>query len=147
MGGGIAYAISKTFTNAVMRDLQTPYADKNKLGTFSFSAEAVKQELIYDFESRQLIDHAEKHHLSKDDLICDKTLFVVNAYTQYKPGKDLHVWAMAAALARVAEEFSGMVFGMPLIGCGIAGGDWDELREMVDIIFHKEELIVVHYDK
>jgi O-acetyl-ADP-ribose deacetylase (regulator of RNase III) len=138
MDGGIAREVAKSFPSAGTKDAMTVYGDKNKLGTFSYAVDGVDQRLLCDFDERRLVEY-------KSDY--DKTLFVVNAYTQYKPGRDLYPWALAAALARVTAEFSGKVFGMPLIGCGIAGGDWEELKKIIDIIFHDERLIVVHYDK
>lgn len=50
---------------------------------------------------------------------------VVNAYTQYEPGPNLDYNALTLCLRKINNKFKGKHIGLPLIGCGIAGGVWD----------------------
>lgn len=58
---------------------------------------------------------------------------VVNAYTQYSYGKNhtegisvpLDYEALTLCLRKINHEFKGKHIGLPLIGCGLAGGIWD----------------------
>ena len=56
----------------------------------------------------------------------DKDVFVVNAYTQYKPSKGNDVFEYTAfdlILQKLSYEFPYGNFGFPYIGMGLAGGD------------------------
>ncbi len=58
-----------------------------------------------------------------------KRLDVVNAYTQYhygtKFGTPLSLEALTLCLRKINTIFKGKHIGLPLIGCGLAGGLWD----------------------
>lgn len=64
-------------------------------------------------------------------------LIVVNAMTQYSFGRDgVHVDydAVEAAFLRVKllARDSGLPVHFPLIGCGLAGGDWAEVSARIE---------------
>lgn len=58
---------------------------------------------------------------------------IVNAYTQYNYGKNhrdgtdkpLDYEALTLCLRKINHIFKGKHIGLPLIGCGLAGGVWD----------------------
>jgi O-acetyl-ADP-ribose deacetylase (regulator of RNase III) len=60
-------------------------------------------------------------------------LFVVNAYTQYNYGKNhkdgnlrpADYEAITLCMRKMNSIFKGKHIGLPLIGAGLAGGDWD----------------------
>jgi O-acetyl-ADP-ribose deacetylase (regulator of RNase III) len=54
-----------------------------------------------------------------------ESLHVINAYTQYEPGKNLDYEALTLCLRKINKIFKGKHIGLPQIGCGIAGGIWD----------------------
>ena len=64
-------------------------------------------------------------------------LFVVNAYSQYhwktssKYGFPLDYDALRLCLRKINHQFKGMKIGMPKIGCGLAGGDWNLVTKMI----------------
>lgn len=68
-----------------------------------------------------------------------KPLYVVNAYTQYGYGrnhkfgseKPLDYEALDSCLQRINRTFAGKKVGLPQIGCGLAGGDWKLVKEMI----------------
>lgn len=66
-------------------------------------------------------------------------LTVVNAYTQYKYGKyhpdgvenPLDYEALTLCLRKMNHIFKGQHIGLPQIGCGLAGGEWFKVREII----------------
>ncbi len=62
-------------------------------------------------------------------------LVVVNAYTQVFPGKgSLSYTGLKHCFRNVRKEFGGrgLRFGYPLIGAGLAGGEWAVIAEIID---------------
>ena len=107
MGAGIAKPIAQTFPEALAADKATPHGDRSKLGTMSIA------------------------HVDRDDL----RLVVVNAYTQFHwkgRGRKADYEAIAAAFAQVAATFPDARIGYPLIGAGLAGGDWAEIAPRIN---------------
>ncbi|MEM1350453.1 MAG: macro domain-containing protein, partial [Myxococcota bacterium] len=103
MGAGIARQIKARFPEAYDADRATEKGDASKLGTCS-------------------VAHAQRG---------DHELTMVNAYTQVHwrgRGKKVDEDAIARCFAWVKQEFGGKRIGIPRIGAGLAGGDWDEIR-------------------
>jgi O-acetyl-ADP-ribose deacetylase (regulator of RNase III) len=69
-------------------------------------------------------------------------LIVVNSYTQYHYGKNhsdgvyspVNYEAITLCMKKINHKFKGKSIGLPKIGCGLAGGDW----QIVQRIFVKE---------
>lgn len=108
MGAGIAAAISKKFPAAAEVDAKTFKGSYNKLGTFS----------------NVLITSNEKH------------TYILNLYTQFHGGANLNLLALRMCMHKVNRYFKGKKIGLPLIGAGIAGGDWNVISQII-----KEELV------
>ena len=67
-----------------------------------------------------------------------KNLYVVNAYTQFYPGQNspgcnqpLDYEALTLCLRKMNLVFKDMHIGLPQIGCGLAGGDWNEVKKII----------------
>jgi O-acetyl-ADP-ribose deacetylase (regulator of RNase III) len=61
-------------------------------------------------------------------------LTVVNAYTQYSFGTDrqhLDYDALRLCLRKVNHIFKGKKVGLPLLGAGLAGGDWTLIKKII----------------
>jgi O-acetyl-ADP-ribose deacetylase (regulator of RNase III) len=64
-------------------------------------------------------------------------VFVVNAYAQYhwklpsKYGFPLDYDALRLCLRKINHRFTGLHVAMPKIGCGLAGGDWNHVTQMI----------------
>lgn len=128
MGAGIALPIGKTFPEAKKADEIYKAKPINRLGNFTVG------------------------HNTKYDLV------IVNFYTQFTPGPDLKIWALRnsfrnfveALRETLAEEdgesFEGLRLGLPLIGCGIAGGDWKEVSKIVKEEFKDFEVTIVKFN-
>lgn len=72
------------------------------------------------------------------------SLYVVNSYTQYNYGKNhkdgekkpIVYEAVRQCMKEINQKFKGEHVGLPLIGSGLAGGDWSLISKII-----KEELI------
>jgi O-acetyl-ADP-ribose deacetylase (regulator of RNase III) len=74
-------------------------------------------------------------------------LFVVNAYTQYKPGPDFRYKALNQCLKSMSQIFDGKRIGLPKIGSGIGGGDWGVIEGMIKKTLSNCEVTVVNFNK
>jgi O-acetyl-ADP-ribose deacetylase (regulator of RNase III) len=53
---------------------------------------------------------------------------IINAYAQYFGGANFDINAFIHILKQVNEDFTGMNIGIPMIGCGIGGADWESVQ-------------------
>lgn len=121
MGGGIAAQLSIKYPQVLQADHCTKAGDSTKLG---FWTEAVVRDDLHSFT-------------------------VINAYTQYRPstGSDVFEYdKFGEFLSRFStyigqeyrfrlEEDSNHVkisIGFPMIGAGLAGGDWSRILAMIE---------------
>lgn len=120
MGAGIAKQIKAQFPEAYAADLRTPKSDRNKLGTISTA------------------------RIQRGD----RAFHIVNAYTQFNwrgQGVLADYSAIRAAMRRVKQDFAGKRIGYPLIGAGLAGGDWAVISAIVDEELAGEDHALVVY--
>ena len=118
MGKGIALTIKQEFPEAYVADRKTKYGDSSKLGTYS-KAEAV-----------------------------GRALTIVNAYTQfdyrgYGPKADYK--AIENAFKRLKTEFTGKKIAYPMIGAGLAKGDWERISGIINSALEGEDHTLVIY--
>lgn len=97
-------------------------------------------------------------HCTNDDLLghifavnSDDKL-IINCFTQQNYGYDGQVYLNYEALEmcmRGVREFckgySVSEVAMPKIGCGLAGGDWEKVKKILDKTFHKKHFHVKVY--
>ena len=86
----------------------------------------------------------------------DEPLFyVVNSYTQYNYGrnhsdgddKPLSYEALTLCLRKINHKFKGKHIGLPQIGCGLAGGDWEKVKAIIQKELVDCDATVVIYNK
>jgi O-acetyl-ADP-ribose deacetylase (regulator of RNase III) len=117
-GAGIARAIKQRWPATHYTDVQhTAYGDRNKLGSVTTTQVSPK-------------------------------LTVVNAYTQFGYGSgrpNVDYEAIRAAFRRIKQLYGnkGLRFGIPKIGAGLAGGDWNIIAKIVDEVMEVEDITVV----
>lgn len=122
MGAGIAKQIRDYFFEAYEADYKDEREPIIKLGSFS----------------RCVTEYGE----------------IYNLYTQLEPGRNFEYQALKSSLEKlhfylsVKQEVTGLPIepiGIPFIGAGIGGGDWDIIKR----IFEQSRLdfIVVEYEK
>jgi O-acetyl-ADP-ribose deacetylase (regulator of RNase III) len=120
MGGGIAKAVRETFPEAYQADQKTEPGDVSKLGSCTSA-------------TIQLNDHR---------------MEVVNAYTQFdyrQHGDEVLVdyLAVRSCMKWLKERYSGQRIGLPRIGAGLAGGDWEIIRQIIDEELAGEDVTLV----
>jgi O-acetyl-ADP-ribose deacetylase (regulator of RNase III) len=119
MGAGIAPQIKNKFPDAYAADCATSKGDLDKMGTISYS-EATKP-------------------------------IVVNLYGQFDTNgrrsgnMDLDYDALRKAIKAMKNKFSGKMFGLPMIGAGLAGGDWSIIEKIIEDEMRGEMVTIVRY--
>lgn len=119
MGSGIAPQIKHKFPEAYAVDCATTKGDESKLGTITHT-------------------------------VTQNTPIVVNIYSQFgysrQHGKmDLDYDALRLGLRAMRNKFSGKTFGMPKIGAGLAGGDWDVIEKIIEEEMRGEYVTIVNW--
>ena len=90
--------------------------------------------------------HGDEDKLGNYSMAIKGNLFVVNAYTQYRYGTDqvqVDYGAMRDVFKLIKRDFSGKRIGFPLIGCGLAGGDWNKVSAIIDDVLVGENYTCV----
>ena len=105
MGGGIAKQIRQAFPEAHDADCGTAVCDPRKIGSFSFAKANVNN---------------------------GKRLVIVNGYTQLLAGGQVNYHAVRKVMKQVKQNFYGKRIGYPMIGSGLAGGDWDRIKDIIE---------------
>jgi O-acetyl-ADP-ribose deacetylase (regulator of RNase III) len=120
MGAGIAKTIKAQFPAAFTADQQTAKGDRAKLGTCTSAT--VRS------------PHGD--------------LTIVNAYTQFDwrgTGVKVDYVAVASCMRWIRERHTGKRIGLPKIGAGLAGGDWDRIAAIINTELTGESVTVVEY--
>lgn len=107
MGAGIAKTMKAVFPEAYAVDCKTESGDKEKLGTIS--TVTVKRD---------------EHEIT-----------IVNGYIQYHwkgKGSKTDYDAMKSVMKEVENRFADKRIGLPLIGAGLAGGDWGMISQIIE---------------
>ncbi len=122
MGAGIAKSIKLNFPEAYKADLETEKGDRSKLGTTSYAS------------------NADSGH----------EIIVVNGYTQFHyrgSGTLADYEAIKSVMREVKKRFSGKRIGYPLIGAGLAKGDWNIIAGIIETELKGEDHTLVEFVK
>jgi len=114
MGAGIAKRIKEEFEDAYNADKRTISGDINKLGNYSES-------------------FVSNHNTWGK-------LKVINCYTQYHYGKNhidgsekpIDYEALTLCMRKINHNYKGKKIGLPKIGAGLAGGDWNVIAKIIE---------------
>lgn len=79
--------------------------------------------------------------------------FVVNSYTQYNYGanhkdgtaKPIDYEALTMCMRKINHTFKGKHIGLPKIGAGLAGGDWNRIKTIIQTELKDMKVSVVIY--
>ncbi len=107
MGGGIAREIRERYPVVASVDMETLKGDYRKLGNWTEC------------------DAGETNRFT-----------IINAYTQYNMSQGADVFeyiAFQLILEKLAFVYPGKRFGLPYIGCGLAGGEQETIVDMIDV--------------
>ena len=119
----------------------------NKLGSIDYEHKYLwfKHPMLKDGEASIAMNHKTVGQENVKDLI------VVNAYTQYhyshKFGPPVDYEAITLCMRKMNHVFKGKHIGLPAIGCGLAGGDFKIVSEIIKKELKDCEVTVVIYDK
>ena len=110
MGAGIAVYLRKKYPIIYAADKETVLGDPAKLGTYSSA---------FVFENKYV------------------QVEVANCYTQYGLGDRNHkvpveYGAVRSALQKINKDYDGWEIRTPMIGCGLAGGDWSVVKRIFE---------------
>lgn len=117
MGAGIALAVKNRWPEAYAVDKASNFADKGKLGTYT------------GWSSENII--------------------VLNMYTQWdyrSTGVRADYEAIRNCMKLMKQNFSEKKIGLPLIGAGLAGGDWNVISKIIEEELHGEDITVVIWE-
>lgn len=122
MGSGIARSIREKYPIAYKADCATIKGDKSKLGSLSVALVPINY----------------------------KPCYIINAYTQYNYGthkRQVDYDALRSCFKEIKSRFGnhGNKIGYPMIGAGLAGGDWKIISEIIDKELDGEDHTVVIY--
>jgi len=118
MGKGFARQVKQTFPEAYKVDCSTIKGDKSKLCTITYA------------------DVIRNNH----------KITIINAYTQFdyrfkKVNVDYN--ALRSCMKIIKNDFSGKRIGYPLIGAGLAEGDWKIISKIIDEELNGEDHTLV----
>jgi O-acetyl-ADP-ribose deacetylase (regulator of RNase III) len=124
MGAGIAIPMKRNFrcSDFPMERLETA-GDVNKLG---------------QIEGRPI------------NIGPEKSVVVINSYTQYYPNakmKPLDYEALTLCMRKINHRYKGKHIGLPKIGAGLAGGDWDKIKHIIQTELIDCDITVVIFEK
>lgn len=147
MGAGIAPQMAKAFGCDTFRLEKFGKGDVDKLGRIDF--QALRR---YDLSLPPFITNAVTYpEFEKEEEI----LYVVNSYTQYHYGKNhsdgiskpLNYTALAMCMNKINTIFKGKHIGLPKIGAGLAGGNWNEIITIIESELKDCDITIVNYKK
>lgn len=121
MGAGLAKSIALVFPQALAADLSTKKGEVAKLGNYT----------------------------KADCVVGDRSVTIINAYTQFDyrgSGIRADYNAIREVFKKLKAAYSGKRFGIPLIGAGLAGGDWKIISEIISTELEGEDCTLVKYN-
>ena len=145
MGAGIAVAMKNTFKCNEFDLEQSKYKGKiNKLGCIDYRKFYVSTMSVIPENYTGMITQELK-----------LPLIVINAYTQYYYGKNhldgvncpIDYEALTLCMRKINHTFKGKKIGLPKIGAGLAGGNWNKIKEIIQVELKDCDVTVVIYDK
>lgn len=78
-----------------------------------------------------------------------KMFFIVNCYIQYRYGRDkdyVDYEALTLCMRKLNHRFPGKHIGLPMIGSGLAGGNWDRIQQIIKKELSHMKVTIVEYD-
>lgn len=120
MGSGIAKTIKDKYPQAYKADCETEKGDKSKLGTYTYSMIGKGNNVV-----------------------------LLNAYTQYAYSRDkvdVDYDALKSVFIKIKKDFLGKRIGYPLIGAGLAGGDWKIIEAIINKELEGEDHTLVRFE-
>ena len=116
-GAGIALSVKKKYPRAYDADRATALGDRDKLGDLSVWS--------------------------------NNNIIILNMYTQWHyKGSEVKADydAIRESMKKVKKYYTGKKIGFPLIGAGLAGGDWNVISKIIEDELKGEDVTVVIWE-
>lgn len=126
MGRGVAGYIRHKYPEVYEADQKTISGDRKKLGTFTFSEIEGLNLLIFNLYSQYYygaVSHG-KHYLDYEAL--ENALVAIKRFLQER------------------NIYNSSKIGMPKIGCGLAGGNWNRVQDILNKVFDDKEIYIYY---
>ena len=141
MGAGIAPQMAKAF-GCDQFEMETWGADISKLGNIDYQTFVLGKNSVWNL-------------WDADNDLDEPELTVVNAYTQFKYGRNhadgvsqpFDYEAFTICMRKINHRFKGKHIGMPKIGAGLAGGNWNHIEHIINTELRDCEATIVNYKK
>jgi O-acetyl-ADP-ribose deacetylase (regulator of RNase III) len=139
MGAGIAPQMAKAFgADKFEMDLWGPTIEK--LGNIDYQTFVLGENDIWSLEDA-------KNNRNEPELT------VVNAYTQNMYGRNhsdgvlvpFDYEAFTICMRKMNHVFKGKYIGMPKIGAGLAGGNWNRIEHIINTELKDCQVTIVNY--
>lgn len=125
MGGGIARQLDRRYPEVGAADDRTIPGDRTKLGTYT-------QATVRSYDNPLII------------------FTIINAYTQYSTsqGEDVFEYNHFRSFCQKFNQNipPNMVIGIPKIGAGLAGGNWERISSIIEEELSGHTIVVVEWD-
>lgn len=139
MGAGIAPQMAKAF-GADKFEMETWGPTIEKLGNIDYQTFVLGENAIWSLEDG-------KNNRNEPELI------VVNAYTQNMYGRNhsdgvlvpFDYEAFTICMRKMNHVFKGKHIGMPKIGAGLAGGNWNRIEHIINMELRDCGVTIVNY--
>lgn len=138
MGAGIAVSIKIKFPEMFLADKNpSPYrsGDIRRLGGYTV-ANLRKGKTFKDDINKLTADNVYQYNR-----------YGVNLYSQYHGGNNADLCAIRLGLRKINIQYTNCHIILPLIGCGIGGLQWFDVRKIVEQELTRNICTVVHYNK
>ena len=141
MGAGLAPQMAKAF-GCDKFEMEKYGPDVNKLGNIDYQTFVLGENAIWSLEDA-------KNNRNEPELT------VVNAYTQYYYGRNhadgvlrpIDYEALTLCMRKMNTIFKGKRIGLPMIGAGLAGGNWDYIKTIIQKELRDCQVTIVIYKK
>lgn len=141
MGAGLAPQMAKAF-GCDRFEMETWGSTIDKLGNIDFQTFVLGQNATWSL-------------LDADNKLNEPELTVVNAYTQFNYGRNhadgdfrpIDYEALTLCMRKINKKFAGSRVGLPQIGAGLAGGDWNRIRDIIQKELRDCDVTVVIYQR
>lgn len=141
MGAGLAPQMAAAF-GCDRFEMETWGSTIDKLGNIDYQTFVLGQNSTWSL-------------LDADNKLNEPELTVVNAYTQFNYGRNhadgdlrpIDYEALTLCMRKINKKFAGRRVGLPQIGAGLAGGDWNRIKDIIQKELRDCDVTVVIYQR
>lgn len=114
--------------------------------------EVYKSDVNYKSNSGYAIERLGNFSATPINRSCGYLGSIINCYTQVTPGPCANLTAIRMCLIKINYDYiksrtKHRSIGLPLIGCGIGGLNWEDVKPIIQEELRNMDVTVVHYEK